>query len=79
MPSPYKDPTREGGWVPWLERLAPLVGRPLVAQDFTMGSSGSARTTVCLLRKGSISIPPGDWAFHRRGPLIRAVFLGDKH
>ena len=81
MPSPYRDETREGGWIPWLERLAPLVvpKPPLEWVVFKMGSSGSARTTAYELRKKAIPVPRGRWKFRAQGSTVRVMFLGTRH
>ena len=78
MPSPYRDATREGGWVPWLERLAPLVvpKPPMEWTDFVMGTRGSARTLACQLRQGMIPIPDGRWDFRVRVGTVRVMYLG---
>lgn len=72
----WRDPEREGGWVPWLERLAPAVAERGVWHEYPMSSRGVAKQTAYLLRHEMKPRPPGRWEFTIRGHMLCAMYLG---
>jgi hypothetical protein len=76
MSSPWRDPERKGGWVPWRERLLPLIAMPGEWVDFPMTTVNVANKTAYHLRRGLIPVPPGHWEFRGKRNRVQAKFLG---
>jgi hypothetical protein len=76
MTSPWRDPERKGGWVPWRERLLPLIAMPGEWVDFPMSSRTVAKTTANNLRRGDRGALPGIWEFKACDGKVRARYLG---
>ena len=75
--SPYRDPARPGGWVPWAQRLAPVMDNPGVWVDFPTSTVTMATSTAYKLRKGLIPVP-GEakrWRFRASLGRVQACYL----